>query len=764
MIRSRATRSASRSGGRCCWGSRWRHCRCPAAPAPPCSPSACCSASRSGRRSRCAWTQSAERTATELARVVTYLGVFALGICLATRRRAGARQVLGGVTFGLALIAALGVLSRLHMAWFPVNELGNVLPGIEIERRLSYPLGLLERDRRAGRDDPAAAARRDRLGPRARHPGARRRGAPDRRPRPLPRDLGHRRAVAAMALLAFLALSPDRLPKLLSLAAGAGGAAMLPLAVHGRDALARGLPSAAAEQQGTEVIWIALAVCAAVALVQVGIALAARGLRRPGLVRIGRHAGADRDRRRAARRDPGRGRGRGSARGLAPLGGLQGAQRRLDRRAQLALGDPQLTGSGRYQFWEAAVEESETAPWNGIGPGTFEFWWARHGSYSGFVRNAHSLYLESLAELGILGPAADRRLRPRRARHRRRALAAGAARAAPGAGGGDRRRRRVRDGRGARLGLAARRARGRLQLLAAVAVSGYSLPEPTRRRRRSKRRAATGCSAPRWRRSRSPPWSRSGSRCAARRRCARARSTPPAATSPPPSRDARDAADAQPYAASPLLQEALVLERQGGSRGRAGGRRGDAQGRRQLAHLDDPGPDRSRAGPGRPGAARLPPRPGAQPQLHPVQVAEMPKILFVVGMARSGSTLLTALLNRADGLAGLGEAHVFWELAGGEERCGCGQSLATCPVWQGLYLAQRERGVDVAEMRGSFRDFVRPRPSPAAARAEGAARRAGERAPRALPGGHRGDLLVDGGADRVPRCWSTRPSCRPRPT
>jgi hypothetical protein len=87
------------------------------------------------------WTQNAERTAAELARVVTYLGVFALGICLVTRRRAGARQLLHGVTFGLAAVAALGVLSRLHMAWFPANELGGALPGIEIERRLAYPLG-----------------------------------------------------------------------------------------------------------------------------------------------------------------------------------------------------------------------------------------------------------------------------------------------------------------------------------------------------------------------------------------------------------------------------------------------------------------------------------------------------------------------------------------------------------------------------------------------------------------------------------------------
>ncbi|HEY7950701.1 MAG TPA: sulfotransferase [Solirubrobacterales bacterium] len=89
----------------------------------------------------------------------------------------------------------------------------------------------------------------------------------------------------------------------------------------------------------------------------------------------------------------------------------------------------------------------------------------------------------------------------------------------------------------------------------------------------------------------------------------------------------------------------------------------------------------------------------------------MTKILFVVGMARSGSTLLAALLNRVDGFAGLGETHVYWELAGGEERCGCDRSLAECPLWGTLYREQRERGVDFAELQDSFRDFVRPRPS-----------------------------------------------------
>lgn len=89
----------------------------------------------------------------------------------------------------------------------------------------------------------------------------------------------------------------------------------------------------------------------------------------------------------------------------------------------------------------------------------------------------------------------------------------------------------------------------------------------------------------------------------------------------------------------------------------------------------------------------------------------MPKIVFVVGMARSGSTLLTALLNEVEGFAGLGETHVYWELAGTQGRCGCGQSFDACPVWGALYREQREQGVDFDEMRDSFRAFVRPRPS-----------------------------------------------------
>lgn len=89
----------------------------------------------------------------------------------------------------------------------------------------------------------------------------------------------------------------------------------------------------------------------------------------------------------------------------------------------------------------------------------------------------------------------------------------------------------------------------------------------------------------------------------------------------------------------------------------------------------------------------------------------MPKIFFVVGMARSGSTLLTALLNSTEGIAGLGEIHLYWEFAGSDRPCACGKSLADCPLWGELFRLHSEQGVDFEEMRASFHDFVRPRPS-----------------------------------------------------
>jgi hypothetical protein len=60
-------------------------------------------------------------------------------------------------------------------------------------------------------------------------------------------------------------------------------------------------------------------------------------------------------------------------------------------------------GSGRWQFWGAAVDEFQSKPLLGTGPGTYEYFWAREGSIAGFIRDGHSLYLEVLGEAGPIG-------------------------------------------------------------------------------------------------------------------------------------------------------------------------------------------------------------------------------------------------------------------------------------------------------------------------------------------------------------------------
>src|SRR4029079_13682466 len=61
------------------------------------------------------------------------------------------------------------------------------------------------------------------------------------------------------------------------------------------------------------------------------------------------------------------------------------------------------SGSGRWQFWSAAVSEFKAHPLNGGGAGSGEAWWLQHGSLPLPSEFAHSLYLEALGELGIVG-------------------------------------------------------------------------------------------------------------------------------------------------------------------------------------------------------------------------------------------------------------------------------------------------------------------------------------------------------------------------
>jgi O-Antigen ligase len=61
--------------------------------------------------------------------------------------------------------------------------------------------------------------------------------------------------------------------------------------------------------------------------------------------------------------------------------------------------------SGRYQFWQAALDAFWSHPAGGVGAGNFELYWNAHPQLTLPLVNAHSLYLETLAELGPAGLA-----------------------------------------------------------------------------------------------------------------------------------------------------------------------------------------------------------------------------------------------------------------------------------------------------------------------------------------------------------------------
>ncbi len=346
------------------------------------------------------WTDSAEQTATEVARVFTYLGVFALA--LAAQGGGRWRYLLHGVTAGVVILCGIAVLSRLEPTWFPRQRTGQFVPGIGIAARLAYPLNYS-----SGLGALAAIGLPLAL---AATSSARTIVAQALAAAALPllaltlwlTTSSLSVPAAAIALLAFFILAPDRIPKLATLAVAAGGSAILIAAEDRLHALDRGLPTAAAQHQGDELLVILLVACAGVAIVQAGMGLAVRYGKRPRLLRIPRPATA-----------------------VAAVSTLvvivivgvaaglpgtisdkwdnfkaQGSGSANDSRGTQIL---DFNGSGRYQFWESAIDANKTDPLIGIGPGTFQFWWAQHGSYAAPVVDAHSLYIETLGELGIVG-------------------------------------------------------------------------------------------------------------------------------------------------------------------------------------------------------------------------------------------------------------------------------------------------------------------------------------------------------------------------
>jgi O-antigen ligase len=62
-----------------------------------------------------------------------------------------------------------------------------------------------------------------------------------------------------------------------------------------------------------------------------------------------------------------------------------------------------LASGARIRQWRVAWRVVEEHPWLGAGAGSYERWWNQYRTVDSQVRDAHSLYLEMLAELGPIG-------------------------------------------------------------------------------------------------------------------------------------------------------------------------------------------------------------------------------------------------------------------------------------------------------------------------------------------------------------------------
>src|SRR3954447_2082256 len=219
-----------------------------------------------------AWSSNAEASTTEFARVAIYLGVFVLA--LTARKPGDMRRLVNGLASGIAVIASLAVVSRLHPAWLPTEATGHDL-GLT-RNRLSYPLGYwngLATLMAMGAPLLLFIAIRGRtIAGRAVAAG------------PIPAvaltsflTLSRGGTIEmAVALLVFVALAPRRLAALPTIALAAFGSAILVVAANQRDALSNGLGTSTAHHQGNEIFAVAIVVCSGVALMQVAFALAAR--------------------------------------------------------------------------------------------------------------------------------------------------------------------------------------------------------------------------------------------------------------------------------------------------------------------------------------------------------------------------------------------------------------------------------------------------------------------------------------------------------
>lgn len=343
-----------------------------------------------------AWSLSPERAFVEFDRVALYLGIFILAVLAGTRDNV--TRWADGLAIGVAAIGLLALASRI----FPG------LPGGDDEalrvagpERLAFPFGywnalgvmlamglpLFLRTAVAAR---SLAARGIAVGV-----------VPALSAAIFLTDSRGAIGAALVGVAVLLVLTRPRAKVIWATVCAGAGSALLVAALAARDAFveAKADAPALAAAQGRSFGAIALAVCLLAGLGYAGGIAGARGgglsppklrLGATGKIALGTLAvvavaGA------VAAADPGR--------------ALDGFKRTGFGGVERGQGLVSAAGGGRYQFWSAAVAEFQAYPVVGGGAGSYEVWWAANPQFPYFVRDAHSLYLETLGELGLPGLA-----------------------------------------------------------------------------------------------------------------------------------------------------------------------------------------------------------------------------------------------------------------------------------------------------------------------------------------------------------------------
>ncbi|MQA75258.1 MAG: hypothetical protein GEU88_13105 [Solirubrobacterales bacterium] len=337
-----------------------------------------------------AWGNDAGGGFEDLVRVLAYVGALVLVIVASRYGEAGAW--LRGLAIGLAVVGAIALLARFEPSLFgePDAELAARVPAAL--GRLSYPIGywnglaalmaaalLLLTWLGAGAVTRAARVAAVAVMPIA----ALALWATDSRG-------GIVALVIGVAILLVVGPRRSRLAANLTIG-GLGGLALIGVGL-GFDALFNAPTSPDAASQGDVMLAVTVVACALTALVRflldapVQRFAVGRGLARAAvaLVAVAIVAGI-------ALSDPAE---RWDEFKAAP------------QASQLADGDVSLlrgTGSGRYQFWGTALDAFESAPVGGVGADGYSSYWFEHRDEPLDATRAHSLFFESLAELGVVG-------------------------------------------------------------------------------------------------------------------------------------------------------------------------------------------------------------------------------------------------------------------------------------------------------------------------------------------------------------------------